>query len=431
MGKLNRTLSFLKRNGVVPTCYAAMERLGKFGPDPDQVRANEYYGLFSEEMLNVKAESSRYKFSVVVPAYETKEVYLCEMIDSVLAQTYGNWQLVIADASSSDRVEQAVMAYGDERIRYERLKENKSISENTNEALKYADGDFIGLLDHDDRLHPEALAEIARVLEHNSYEMVYTDEDKINEDSSVRFEPNYKPDFNFDFLLSNNYICHFTVLSKALMSRLSFREEYDGAQDYDLFLQAVLELEKQHHQDVISGEKPQNGASGSYIPYDRSYLRKKIGHVPRILYHWRAHMASTADNPESKRYAYEAGKRALETFAKESGWKVTVEHTKHLGFYEMRYHPDIFAVRKDVMAVCGKIAERGRIVSGPVVDGTMRFEGMNEKYSGYMHRAVLTLEADGADEACVRLRTDKAVSGEDKAKCRMVYLPDFVVRKQK
>ena len=432
MGKLSRTLSFMKRNGLVPTCYAAMERLGKMGPDPDQICANAYSGPFAEEMTSVKVTSSRCKFSIVVPAYETKDVYLREMIDSVLAQTYSNWQLVIADASESDRVGQTVAAYDDARICYVRLKENKSISENTNEALKYADGDYIGLLDHDDRLHPEVLAEIANLLAKNLYEMVYTDEDKINEDSSLQFEPNFKPDFNFDFLLSNNYICHFTVLSRNLMNRLSFRKEYDGAQDYDLFLQAVYALEQMHREETgYSGNQPKNEADKSYIPYDRSYLQKKIGHVPRVLYHWRAHMASTADNPESKRYAYEAGKRALEEFARCSGWDATVEHTKHLGFYRMSYHPDLFAVRRDVMAVCGKVVAGGRITSGPVVDGKMLFEGMNERYSGYMHRAVLTLEADGSDEACLRLRTDKAVSEEDKVKCRTVYLPDFVVRTQK
>jgi len=139
-------------------------------------------------------------------------------------------------------------------------------------------------------------------------------------------------------------------------------------------------------------------------------------------------MGSTSDNPESKRYAYEAGKRALEHFAEKNGWDVSVKDTRHLGFYEIEYHPDIFAVRADVAAVCGKVVRGGRVVAGPVMDGRELFGGMNAKYSGYMHRAVLRFDADSAHESCIRYReglsADAIPSGG-----RMVYLPDFNVRK--
>ncbi len=428
MGKINRTLSFLKRNGLRPTAYAVMERLGKWGPDPEQRKADLYAGKALDEMTGTGVLQEKYRFSIVVPTYETAEPYLREMLDSVCAQTYSDWQLVIADASASDKVYQVVKEYNDSRIKYVRLEENKGISDNTNQAMQYADGDYIGLLDHDDTLHPEALMEIAALLEKNTYEMIYTDEDKINEDSSLRFEPNFKPDFNFDFLLSNNYICHFTVLSRKLAERLSFRPEYDGAQDYDLFLQAVYEIEKMHR-DESCAENPQNEIPETYIPYEKKYMSEKIGHVPRILYHWRAHTASTADNPESKLYAYEAGRRALENFAKENGWDVSVTNTRHLGFYEVTYHPDIFAVRKDVVAVCGKMVRKGRVVQGPVMDGRELFVGMNQRYSGYMHRAVLKFEADGAAQGCIKRREDVSLSPEKRECGRMVYLPDFVVRK--
>lgn len=441
MGQMSRTLSFLKRNGLKATVCAVTERLGWLGPDSEQMRASAYGGPVDEpsrQSGHEKAEvleniTNKYRFSIVVPAYETDVVFLREMIDSVCAQTYPYWQLVIADASKSDGVAHAIEAYTDERICYLRLKENKGISENTNEAVKQADGDYIGLLDHDDVLHPEALMEVASFLQGGSYEMVYTDEDKISGDGSRCFEPNFKPDFNFDFLLSNNYICHFTVLSKKLMGRISFRPAFNGAQDYDLFLQAVYEIERMHREEI--GMVPQEDVQAlcldeSYLPYDDVWMKQKIGHIPKILYRWRAHMGSTSDNPESKRYAYEAGKRALEQFASKNGWDVSVKHTKHLGFYEIEYHPDIFSVRRDVAAVCGKVVSGGKIVAGPVMDGKQLFSGMNANYGGYMHRAVLKFDADSADERCIRYRKD--ISAESvPAGARMVYQPDYTVRKQR
>ncbi len=440
MSQIRKAVSFMKRNGFFPTVYASMERMGWFGADPEQIRANHYASLpedSDEQMRTVTPKDLRkitkeYRFSIVVPAYETNEDFYREMVDSVCRQSYPNWQLVIADASKSDTLTQIMEEYSDDRICYVKLKDNKGISENTNEALKYADGDYIGLLDHDDLLHPDALAEVALLLQDKQYEMIYTDEDKVAEDGKTHFEPNFKPDFNFDFLLSNNYICHFTVLSRSLMESLAFRPAFNGAQDYDLFLQAVYELESRRCDEFFFEEEtdsPKKDAASAYIPYEGNYLREKIGHVPQILYHWRAHMASTAENPESKRYAYEAGKRALENFAARNEWNVRVEHTKHLGFYRMYYTPDIFAVRRDVTAVCGKKVRFGRVIEGPVVDGKELFVGMNAAYSGYMHKAVLCFDADSAPEECIKKREDQeAVSSGNFG--RMVYLPEFTVRKK-
>ena len=430
MSKLSRTISFLRRNGMTETFWAVMERMGKWYPDPDQMAANRYVGKAVDDICSKEQVRENYKFSIVVPAYETDKVYLCEMIDSVVSQTYGKWQLVIADASQSNCVKDAVADYEDGRICYVKLEKNEGISQNTNAALVHADGDYIGLLDHDDTLHPQALAEMAKMLEKNAYEMIYTDEDKISHDGSLRFEPNFKPDFNFDFLLSNNYICHFTVLSRRLMERISFRPAYDGAQDYDLFLQAVFEIEKMHKEECGNSIlNPQTQATETYIPYEPAYMKAKIGHVSRILYHWRANASSTADNPESKRYAYEAGKRALEEFARCNGWDVTVSDTKHLGFYDVTYHPDIFAVRKDVSAVCGKVVKGNRITEGPRWGNRMLFDGMNARYSGYMHRAVLKLSVDAYPAGCVKTRETTGVSEDINTRGRFVYLPDFVVRK--
>ncbi|MBQ8527283.1 MAG: glycosyltransferase [Lachnospiraceae bacterium] len=437
MSQISRTISFLKRNGLIPTIYAASERLGWFGADPDQLRANAYSGSVQKDVLRTEDQiaedlqkiTTKYRFSIVVPAYETDPVFFREMVNSVRNQSYPYWQLVIADASKTGVVENAMDEMKDDRICFVRLEENKGISENTNAAVNYADGDYIGLLDHDDLLHPEALMEIALFMQGGEYDMVYTDEDKISGDSKERFEPNFKPDFNFDFLLSNNYICHFTVLSKKLMDRIAFRPAFNGAQDYDLFLQAIYEMEKQRREEYWESKTDleKTGQTGAYIPYEKDAMRRRIGHVAKVLYHWRAHMGSTSDNPESKRYAYEAGKRALERFAEDNKWDVSVEHTRHLGFYEMVYHPDIFAVRKDVTAVCGKAVRGGRVVSGPVLDGKMLWHGMNARYSGYLHRAVVRMSVESADELCIRCRD--GLTAAEVSEGRMVYLPDYIVRK--
>ena len=170
----------------------------------------------------------------------------------------------------------------DSRILWKKLEENKGIAENTNAAFEMAGGEFVGLLDHDDLLAPNALYEIAEALEKEpDLDVLYTDEDKVRGDEILEhFQPHLKPDFNIDLLRSNNYICHFFVVRKALLERVGgFRKEYDGAQDYDFIFRCTQ-------------------AAG------------KIHHIPEILYHWRTHQSSTADNPVSKLYAFEAGKRA-------------------------------------------------------------------------------------------------------------------------
>lgn len=152
-------------------------------------------------------------FSILVPTYRTPENYLREMIDSVLAQTYGSFELILADASGDESVKQVVDTYEDKRIRYIRLAENKGISGNTNEALKHATGLYTGLLDHDDLLTPDALYENAMAIaEARSRgirpQLLYSDEDKCDENGENYFCPHKKEEFNLDLILSNNYICH-------------------------------------------------------------------------------------------------------------------------------------------------------------------------------------------------------------------------------
>lgn len=249
--------------------------------------------------------------SLVVPAYHTPEKFLREMIDSLKAQTYGNWELCLANGSPGDAVMEAVLEEiraADGRVRYENLKSNEGIAGNTNAAFAMAQGEFIGLLDHDDLLSPNALFEVIRVLNAQpDADVIYTDEDKVTMDLSEHFQPHFKPDFNLDLLRSNNYICHFFVVRRSIVERVGgFRPAYDGAQDYDFIFRCTEEA-------------------------------RKICHVPEILYHWRTHKASTADNPASKMYAFEAGRRAIEAHLERVGERGNVTHTKDYGFYRVKY----------------------------------------------------------------------------------------------
>ena len=250
--------------------------------------------------------------SVVVPAYKTPEKFLREMIKSLEAQTYTNWELCIANASPEDTAMAEVLREytgKDVRVKVEDLKENLGIAENTNAAMEMASGEYTGLLDHDDLLAPQALYRIVEALNQSREEpdVFYSDEDKVTTDLSEHFQPHFKPDFNVDLLRSNNYITHFFVVRTSLIRQVGgFRREYDGAQDYDFIFRCTE-------------------------------AAKKICHIPEVLYHWRTHQASTADNPASKMYAFEAGKRAIEAHLKRQGVEGTVSHTKDLGFYQVEY----------------------------------------------------------------------------------------------
>ena len=213
MSKIRRPLSYLKRNGIANTITAVLERIDKNGMDRAgrqalaymrQVTQKERWEMDAFPDAENRTWEKAYTFSILVPTYETDETYLREMIDSVLGQSYKKLQLVLADASASDKVERVAETYRDDRLTYFRLQENAGISHNTNEALAHAKGEYIGLLDHDDLLCKDALAYMMERLEEQDYLFLYTDEDKIDQTGTTVFEPNWKPDFNLDYLLSNN-----------------------------------------------------------------------------------------------------------------------------------------------------------------------------------------------------------------------------------
>ncbi len=243
--------------------------------------------------------------SIVIPLYCTPLPYLKELLESVRRQSYENWQLCLADGSPDDKVKEFIEKhYGREkRIVYRKLEENGGISVNTNEAVALAAGEYLMLCDHDDTLEPDALYEIVKAINDTGADVLYTDEDKVSMDGRHYFDPNFKPDFNLFRLRENNYICHIFVVKKSLTDETGLlRSEFDGAQDFDFILRCC--------------EKAQ-----------------KITHIPKVLYHWRCHMDSTAADPSSKAYAYEAGRKAVREHYQRLGIDAKVEMTERPGWY--------------------------------------------------------------------------------------------------
>lgn len=240
-------------------------------------------------------------FSILVPLYNTKKEFLDDLIQSVQKQTYPHWELCLADASDdpSVGVEKNVAAYmkHDHRIRYTQIP-NLGISENTNECMKLATGDYFSLLDHDDVLHPSALFYVMKAICEEDADFIYTDEASFESpDLSKLVTMNFKPDFSPDYLCGVNYICHLTTFSRELQQQVGeFRPECNGSQDYDMILRLT---EKAKH----------------------------IVHIPKLLYFWRIHPQSTAGGVEAKPYCISAAIRALEDHYKRLGIQATVEES--------------------------------------------------------------------------------------------------------
>ncbi|MDO4647464.1 MAG: glycosyltransferase, partial [Eubacteriales bacterium] len=303
------TLKILKENGVSGLHEYIQEE--SLGPE-------EYYNYYARRMAPGKRVLARQAmenftetplFSIVVPLYRTPLPYLKELIDSVVAQSYGNWQLCLADGSDNHQIQEFMKKnYSrDRRICYKLLEENTGISGNTNAALSMAVGDFIVFADHDDTLTPDALYENVKVLEANpEADFIYSDED-LTDEFGEAYDPHFKPDFNLDYLRSINYICHLVVVKRSLYEQVGkLNPEYDGAQDYDFVLRCV--------------EKA-----------------KDIHHIPKVLYHWRSHSGSTAGNGDNKQYAIDAGRKALEAHYERLGMETEVTYTGLTIVYDTKY----------------------------------------------------------------------------------------------
>ncbi len=368
-GSIKKTISYYKRNGFTDTWYAVQERLW------EKKHIKYDYLPPSEEELKKqrdKVYERPLKFSIVVPAYETPEVFLQDLILSVTEQSYTGWELVIADASESNAVAKVVNSFREQYdgIVYHKLKDNGGISVNTNEALKLATGDYIALLDHDDFITPDALYLIRQAIDRaDSPVLVYSDEDKTNRYVEGFFEQHKKRDLDREILLSNNYICHLSTFRADVIRQLGLRKEYDGAQDHDLILRTLQWCRDRY------GEKE---------------LGEKIVHVPKVLYHWRCHDASTAGDPNAKQYAFDAGRHAIEEALKAEGISAEVKEMKHLGFFRVEYEGGIFSQRENVGIVGGPLFKDEKMCGGAMeADGKLIFDGLYQGFSGPMHIAAL------------------------------------------
>ncbi|PNV62556.1 glycosyl transferase family 2 [Clostridium sp. chh4-2] len=314
METVHVAMDFWKKNGLKALIVKSKHKIQGLDNDYDYAEWYELTKPSEEELEKQRHESFDFmpKFSIVIPVFKTPEKYLREMIDSILDQTYVNWELCIADGSPKGQdVSRILKRYADrdKRIKYKVLGENRGIAGNTNAALEMAAGDFIVLADHDDTIPSHALYECARTINENAgCDVIYSDEDKLDMDGGALFDPHFKPDFNQDLLTSVNYICHLFVVKRSLFEKVGgFRQEFDGAQDYDFIFRCTEEAEK-------------------------------ICHIPKILYHWRCHLDSTASNPESKLYAFEAGSRAIMAHYERMGIKAEkVEKGVDYGIYHTTF----------------------------------------------------------------------------------------------
>lgn len=248
----------------------------------------------TEPAIWVLPKKYKYKptISVVIPTFNTPDKYLIPLLQSFKDQTYGEWQLCLADAST-DQVRAGVireLAKTDDRIVYKKLAKNDGIANNTNEGIELATGDYIGFADHDDTLSPHAIREIVDVINKNTdADIIYSDEDKLSDDGSERSLPFFKPNWSPDLLLGVNYITHFLVVRKSLLDKVGkLHTKYNGSQDYDLILRLTE-------------------------------VTNNIVHIPKVLYHWRLADGSTAKNVGEKNYADNAGQLALKDAVRRRG----------------------------------------------------------------------------------------------------------------
>lgn len=314
--RMNQIKYYLGRYGFFETFKKCLKRL--FGiKDSALYTDSELYKMWIEnnepseqeiqKLKNVKFEIEPL-ISVVVPMYNTNEQYFQELVEAMENQIYKRWELCLADGSVEKNPKFEEIANKDNRIHYKFLGENKGISGNSNEALKMANGKYIALLDHDDLLPKTSLFEFVKAInENNMPDFIYSDEDKIN-DNGERFNPYFKPDYSPETLSVHNYITHLVMFKKELLDKVGmFDDGFNGAQDFDLILRITENC-------------------------------NNIVHISKILYHWRAAEGSTANVADSKPYAYEAGRRAVEAHTKRLGLEARVENGQDIpGVYKINY----------------------------------------------------------------------------------------------
>lgn len=331
--KVGNAKNYVKDEYVLRTQYGNLRK--KY---PNATKKMIYLNALDEIKINDdKKQNGNVKFSILVPLYNTPVAFLKEMIESVQIQTYENWELCLADGSDEKHayVGEICDKYKkkDQRIVYKKLDKNYGISGNTNECIKMATGNYIALFDHDDFLHPMVLSECYNVINKENADFVYTDEAtfQINLNNVVTYH--FKPDFAPDNLKANNYICHFSTFSKALLDEAGWYDsKYDGSQDHDLILRLT--------------EKA-----------------KCVKHIPEILYFWRSHPGSVAEDINSKTYAINAGKSAVLASVERSGMSGVVESSKAFPtIYRIKYDLKTMPLISIIIPNCNHLQDLKRCV---------------------------------------------------------------------
>lgn len=312
---ITRARNYIAMFGMKRFIVKAVGKLtGKSIKDP----TNIYFNKINPNEARLKEQrdykfASNYKFSILIPVYRPDAKFFTLMLDSIVAQTYDNWQICLADGSGEGYTVENVVRpyiekYGEDKVKYIKLENNLGIAENTNAAMRMADGDFIVFGDHDDELHPTALFECMRELErYPQADFIYSDEDKIIEATGHHTEAHFKSDLNMELLRSNNYICHLSVVKKSLADKVGgLYTQFNGSQDHDYVLRCVEKAEC-------------------------------VRHIPRILYHWRINDNSTAKSASTKTYANTAGVNAVSAHLKRMGIDGEVKNGVAPGFYDIRY----------------------------------------------------------------------------------------------
>ncbi len=320
---LRRCMHFLiRQKNRLKNCGNLRGILGKLNYKKIQRKAMENYGTRSFPSPEEAQRQREHRFlrmpriSILVPLYNTPENFLREMLDSVINQTYENWELCLADGSDQAHayVGKVVEEYcGRARILYKKLPENQGISGNTNECLAMSTGEFIGLFDHDDILHPSILYEYVKVINEKQADYIYCDETTFKSgDINKMLTMHFKPDYAIDNLRANNYICHFSMFARELLDGTElFRPRFDGSQDHDMILRLT---DRAHH----------------------------VVHVPKLLYYWRSHPGSVAADIGAKPYAIEAARNAVADHLRRHGFE-------HFQITSTRAFETIFKIRYQII----------------------------------------------------------------------------------
>jgi len=250
----------------------------------------------------------RPKISIITPVFNPAPEILQETLNSVESQSYDNWELCLADASTDESASEILASFAKRhagKVKLRSLEKNLGISGNSNAAIEMAEGEFVAFLDHDDLLAPFALYEVVNTLNRvPDAEFIFSDRD-IMDSSGMRMHPFFKPGWSPCLFLTQNYLCHLAVIKRELLDRVGwFRQEFDGAQDYDLFLRATE-------------------------------AARRLAHIPAVLYHWRIVQGSSAVDSQAKPYAYESAIQAITEALKRRGLRGTVVHGHSRGYYRV------------------------------------------------------------------------------------------------